>query len=98
MNSQQLIQSALLLGAFVLLAGAYGVLYSMGRLKASSALMKAAYGCYALQVLVTAMIAAFAPLAPGWRLLVVLSCLVVFKIPSITWSYLELTHKRSEQT
>lgn len=92
MSPVELLETALLLGAFVLFAGGYGLLYTLARLKRAATLDKAAYGCFALQVIATLAIAALTPLGFGWKLLVVASCLAYYKIPPLTWRYLEATH------
>jgi len=96
MNSMGLIEASLLLAMFVLLAGGYGLFYSLGRLHDNPAWIKAGYVCYGLQWVVTLAILAASPLASGWKLLIVASCLACFKIPHVTWSYLELTHQHPE--
>ena len=92
MNPQALIPTALLLGFFVLLAGLYGLLYSIGLLRRNRALVQAGYFSYVLQCFVTLAILALTPLAPGWKLLVLASGLVYFAIPPITWRYLQRIH------
>ena len=92
MMSLGFIDTALLLGAFVLLAGCYGLFYTIGQLKHSRTWINAGYVCYFFQVAITLLIVIFAPLGVGWQLLIIASCLACFKIPPIAWSYLELTH------
>jgi hypothetical protein len=93
MSPVELLETSLLLGAFVLFAGGYGLFYTLARVKRASALDKAAYGCFALLVAVTLGIVALTPLALGWKLLVVASCVAYFKIPPLTWRYLEAAHQ-----
>lgn len=92
MMSLGLIDTALLLGAFVLLAGGYGLFYSVGKLRQSRNWIHAGYVCYFLQVVITLLIVMFAPLGVGWQLLIIASCVACFKIPPMAFSYLELTH------
>lgn len=92
MTPQALIASALLLGAFVLLGGLYGLLYSVGVLRGSARLGVTGYACWGLQLLVAVSVALFTPLALGWKLLVVISCLVYLRIPPMTWRYLHQLH------
>ncbi len=92
MTPYALIWSALLLGAFVLLAGLYGLLYSIGALRGSHRLVIAAYACWAVQLLVALSIVALTPLGIGWKLLVAISCLVYLEIPPVTWRYLRQLH------
>jgi hypothetical protein len=93
MSGYQLIYTSLLLGAFVLCAGAYGVLYTLARLRHASGWLRGAHACYALQWVTTLAIATTTPLAGGWKLLIVASCLATLRIPQVTWKYLELIHK-----
>jgi hypothetical protein len=90
------IETSLLLGVFALLAGAYAVLYSLGRLRGSQRLVTASYVCYASQWIVAAALFVSPALALGWRLLILASCLACLRIPHMTWSYLELTHRHAE--
>ncbi len=92
MTPYALICSALLLGAFVLLAGLYGLLYSIGTLRGWRRLVIAAYVCWAVQLLVALSIVALTPLGIGWKLLVAISCVVYLEIPPMTWRYLHQLH------
>jgi hypothetical protein len=88
----RLLETALLLGVYVLLAGGYGVAYALARLKSNRNLRIAAAALYGLHVLVAIGIVTWAPLAPGWKALLVASTLAVLAIPQVTWRYLERTH------
>jgi hypothetical protein len=90
------IVTSLLLGAFSLFAGAYGVLYGLGRSRGSAALLTAGYLSHGLQWAVGLVVFAYSTLGLGWRLLILVSCLAFLKVPQITWSYLELTHRHAE--
>jgi hypothetical protein len=92
MTPGALILSALLLGLFVLLAGVFGLLYSLAILRGVNRLFAAAYGCWVLQVLVTIAIVVVTPLGPGWKLLITASCLTYLQIPRLTWHYLQRLH------
>jgi hypothetical protein len=96
MTPHALIFSALLLGAFVLLAGLYGLFYSIGVLRGARRLVTAAYGCWALQFLVTLSIVVLTPLGAGWKVLIVASCLVYLRIPPVTWRHLRQLHNLHE--
>jgi hypothetical protein len=87
-----LLETALLLGAFVLLAGCYGVLYGVGRLVGRRAALAASFACYALQCAVAAAVIARAPLADFWKAFIAASTLAYLVIPPITWRFLEKTH------
>jgi hypothetical protein len=93
---EALILTALLLGAFVLLGGIYGLLYSLGRLRRERRLIAIARLNYALQCAVTAAIVIATPLTPWWKVFVVLSCAAYFEIPPRTWRYLERLHRPRE--
>lgn len=96
MTPHALILSALLLGLFVLLAGLFGLLYSLGTLRAASRMMAAAHACWLLQFLVAIAIVVLTPLEIGWKILIVASCLVYLAIPRITWRYLRHLHGLNE--
>ncbi len=81
-----------LLGLFVLAAGAYGVLYGVGRLQHSRRLINAANVAYAALCAIVAAIAIATPLGFGWKLLIVVSALAYYAIPPITWRHLHRTH------
>jgi hypothetical protein len=92
MTPGALIRSALLLGGFVLLAGLYGVFYSIGALRGARRLVTAAYGCWGLQFLIALVVVADTPLARGWKVMLVASCLIYLLIPPATWRYLRELH------
>lgn len=94
MSPEDLIRTSLLLGAFVLLAGLYGLLYSVGLLFKKQGLFRAGQVSFGLQCLVTLAIILLTPLAPWWKILVVASCAVYFCIPPVTWRYLQQIHER----
>ena len=96
MTPGALIFSALLLGAFVLLAGLYGLFYSIGVLHGGRHLLTAAYGCWVLQFLVALSIVMLTPLGSGWKILIVASCLVYLRIPPIAWRHLQRLHNLHE--
>ncbi len=88
-----MLMTSLLLGLFVLLAGCYGVLYCIGRLRANARIISAAYGVYGLQVIVAAAVVLLAPIGAWWKLLIAVSCAVYLPIPPATWGYLERLHQ-----
>ena len=96
MTPQALILSALLLGAFVLLAGLYGLFYSVGTLCGARHLVTAGYICWLLQFLITLSIIMLTPLGSGWKILLVASCLVYLRIPPVTWRHLRQLHSLHE--
>ena len=93
MNPQDFLPTAILLGVFVLCAGCYGLLYTLGRLRPSHTLTVLAYGAYLLQGIVTAILVTHTSLALGWKLFLVASFLIYAGIPPITWHHLERTHQ-----
>ena len=97
MNPGQLIFTSLLLGAFVMLAGCYGFLYTIGLLRGDRMLVQAGWASYGLQCVVTAAIVLATPLALWWKLLIVLSAAAYFFIPPVTWEYLRKIHEAGEQ-
>ena len=90
------IDTALLLGIFVLLAGCYGLFYTIGELRQSRHWINADYVCFFFQAVITLLIVMFAPLGAGWQLLIMASCIACFKIPPIAFSYLKLIHGERE--
>ena len=96
MNAAQMLSTSLLLALFVLLAGCYGVLYCLARLRASRRIWRAAATAYALQGL-TAGLLAFSPLDFWWKALLLASFLAYLPIPSLTWRLLENLHEPEEQ-
>lgn len=93
MSAQDLLPTAILLGLFVVCAGGYGLLYTMGRLRRSQIFTALAFGAYLLQGLVTAVLVIQTSLAVGWKLFLVASFLIYAGIPPVTWRHLERTHQ-----
>jgi hypothetical protein len=88
--------TSLLLGLFVLLAGCYGLLYCLGRLRASRSLVRAAAAAYLLQGVTTGLLASGA-LDFWWKALLVASFVAYLAIPPLTWRFLEQLHEPQEQ-
>ncbi len=88
----RLLETAPLLGVFVLLAGCYGTLYGVGRLSARRDVLLAGYACYGLQCVLALAIVSSAPLVAGWKFMLVVFTIAFFVIPPITWRFLERTH------
>lgn len=97
MTPGEMVLTALLLGLFVALAGCYGVLFCVGRLRANRALLYAAYVAYGMQVIVAAALVLASSLGEWWKLLIAASCAVYLPIPPATWRYLENLHQLKEQ-
>ena len=88
----RLIETALLLGAYVLLAGAYGVSYCAIRLWPRRALHLLPNAIYAAHLALAVGIVIWAPLAVPWKALLLMSSAAVLAIPPLTWRFLERTH------
>jgi hypothetical protein len=96
MTAAQMLGTSLLLGAFVLLAGCYGLLYCLGRLRASRSLGRAAAAAYLLQG-ITAGLLALSSLDLWWKALLLASFIAFAAIPPLTWRFLERLHGPQEQ-
>lgn len=96
MNATWLLPTAILLGIYVLCAGGYGMVYAWGRLRGNKKITRSAYAIYAVQGLMTILLAALTPLAWGWKLFLLGSFLVYAFIPPVTWRHLERTHEALE--
>jgi hypothetical protein len=97
MTPAALIETALLLGVLVLAGGGYGGLYSVGRLRARPALVRAGWVCWVAAFAVALVIAVATPLEAGWKMLVLGSAIVYAVIPPVTWRYLERLHVEAER-
>ena len=96
MSAAQMLVTSLLLGLFALLAGCYGVLYCLGRLRANSRLGRAAAIAYLLQGITTGILALTA-LDFWWKALLLASFVAYLPIPPLTWRFLENLHEPEEQ-
>jgi hypothetical protein len=96
MSPTQLLQTAALLGLFVLLAGSYGVLYGLGQLRGRQKLVVAAFASYALQCAVAAALLLATPLLGGWKAFIAVSCALYLAVPPLTWRYLTALHRLEE--
>lgn len=95
MTAAQMLSTSLLLGLFVLLAGCYGLLYCLGRLRASGSLVGVGVAAYLLQGVTAGLLAASA-LDLGWKALLVGSFVAYSAIPPLTWRFLEQLHEPQE--
>jgi hypothetical protein len=93
MSGADMLQTATLLGLFVLLAGGYGLLYGLGMLRRRRELVLAGFASYALQCLVVAAVLLFTPLLDWWKVFIALSCALYLAIPPVTWRYLVALHR-----
>jgi len=88
-----LLETALLLGAYVALAGCYGLVYAIARLQDSAILRRAAAIVYVLHGITAITIVLWTPLEVVWKGLIVASSVAFFAIPPITWRHLQRTHE-----
>jgi hypothetical protein len=93
MTKITLLETALLLGVYVALAGSYGLVYALARLQDVAILRRISVIIYALHALAAVAIVIWTPLEIGWKGLIVASSVVFFAIPPITWRYLQRTHE-----
>jgi hypothetical protein len=99
MNGPELLQTALLLGLYVLLAGCYGLAYTIGRLRgAGGSSISLAAVAYALHAAVACFVVAWSPLSGAWKVMIVVSSLALLRIPPVTWRYLEHSHREEAET
>jgi len=96
MSAAQMLSTSLLLGTFVLLAGCYGLLYCLARLRRSGRLGRAAAAAYLFQGLATGLLA-LGSLELWWKGLLVASFVAFAAIPPLTWRFLERLHAAEEQ-
>jgi hypothetical protein len=96
MTPHSMITTALLLGAFVLLAGLYGFFYTLAMLFQQPYLKPISRACYALHFGAMLAIVVATPLGPWWKVLIVASCLAYFAIPPMTWRYLVQLHQEEK--
>ncbi len=96
MSPAQMVETAVLLGLFVSLAGIYGLLYGLGRLKRRRELILAGFASYALQCVVTVAVLLFTPLLGWWKAFVALSCAIYLAIPPVVWRSLQALHRLEE--
>lgn len=96
MIALELLETALLLGGLVLLAGCYGILYGIGRLADRPTVRLAGFACYALQCAIALAVVALSPLTGPWKLVVVVGTVGFLGIPPATWRLLEQTHRTGE--
>ena len=95
MSGTQMLGISLLLGLFVLLAGCYGLLYCLARLRENRNLARTAFAVYLLQG-VTAGLLALSALDFWWKALLLASFVAYLPIPPLTWRLLEHLHQPEE--
>lgn len=98
MSPADLILTAVLLGVFVASGGAYGILYAAAQLRGSAQLARAAQACYVLQLLIALTVCVGSPLAPMWKVFIVVSAAAYGFIPPLMWRLLEAMHRAGKET
>jgi hypothetical protein len=93
MMPRAMVATALLLGAFVAAAGAYGLLYCLSHLWGRPLLRIWSHLSYAALCGITAMVVVLTPLYFGWKVMIAASCAVYLMIPPVTWRYLTRLHR-----
>ena len=93
MTRLSLLETALLLGVYVALAGSYGLVYAIARLQDVTILRRVSMILYGLHGLAALAIVGWTPLEVGWKGLIVASSIAFLAIPPITWRYLQRTHE-----
>jgi len=93
MSELALLETGLLLGLYVLLAGAWGVLYAIARLCRIAIYRSAAAVAYGLHGLAALAVIMLTPLGIGWKCLIVASSLVFLAIPPVAWRFLQQIHQ-----
>jgi hypothetical protein len=97
MSEIGLLQSALLLGLYVALAGSYGLVYTIARIQDAISLYRLSLVLYGLHGLTAIAIVAWTPLHIGWKGLIVASSAAFLVIPPLTWRLLQRTHEPEVQ-
>lgn len=88
-----MVDTALMLGAMVTAAGAYGLFYCAAHLFRSLVFRAISIASYVVLVELAIAIALISPLDFGWKALVVASAAVYLVIPPATWRYLTRLHQ-----
>ncbi len=93
MTELNLLETGLLLGLYVLLAGAWGVLYALAYLCHMAIFRGAAAVVYGLHALAALAVIMRTPLGMGWKCLILASSLIFLAIPPIAWQFLQNIHE-----
>ena len=94
MSALATLETGLFLGLYALLAGIWGILWALGRLRPNPIFARSAVAAYGLHMLAALAIVLWTPLAAGWKCLIVGSSLAFLVIPPITWRLLQRTHDK----
>jgi len=98
MTPRTMVATALLLGAFVAVAGVYGLLYCLSCLRDRRGLRIGSYLSYTALSAIAAMVVALTPLHAGWKVLIAASCVAYLVIPPVTWRYLTRLHRGEKKS
>jgi hypothetical protein len=88
-----MILTALMLGAMVTAAGAYGLFYCAARFYRRAVFRALSLASYVILIGLAIAIALATPLHFGWKVLVVASAAAYLVIPPVTWHYLVRLHQ-----
>jgi hypothetical protein len=88
-----MVGTALMLGAMVTAAGAYGLFYCAARLLRSTVFRVISLVCYVGLISLAIAITLISPLHFGWKALVIASAAAYAVIPPATWRYLTRLHE-----
>lgn len=94
----ELLETGIFLGVLTLLAGCYGILYSIGKVADWRAMRLAGFACYGFQCVLALAIVGFSPLTVPWKLVVIVGTLGFLGIPPIAWHFVERTHETEAHT
>jgi uncharacterized membrane protein len=94
MSALATLETGLLLGLYALLAGIWGVLWALARLRPMPIVARSAVAAYGLHVLAALTIFSWTPLGFGWKCLIVGSSVAFLVIPPITWRLVQRTHDK----
>jgi hypothetical protein len=92
MSALAILETGLILGLYVLLAGAWGVLFALAHLRKTRVVGHSATAAYGLHALTALIIILGTPLGAAWKCLIGGSSLVILVIPPMTWRFLQHSH------
>ena len=92
MSALAILETGLMLGLYVLLAGAWGGLYALAHLRKTRVVGHSATAAYGLHALTALIIILGTPLGTAWKCLIAGSSLIVLIIPPMTWRLLPHSH------
>jgi hypothetical protein len=92
MTALAILETGLILGLYVLLAGTWGGLYALAHLLKTQMVGHSARAAYGLHALTALIIVLGTPLGAAWKCLIAGSSFVILVIPPITWRFLQHVH------